>query len=183
MGDIYSKYSAWLFSIADPGSRYTRLCGLLHSITFRYSIEMDGNRYKDGICMRREYLYRRHIDEHRYAEFGDRPCTVLEMMVGLANRCEQQIMVNNDYGDRTTAWFDYMLTSLGLREQTDRNFDEMYCRTMIDRFLDRQYDACGYGGLFYIPDARRRGIDLRQMEIWDQAMTYLNIILFTKGET
>lgn len=182
MGDIYSKYLAWLCKLVDPNGYYTKLCALLHSITFRYSMEMDGNRYHDGISMRREFVYRKHLTGHSYGDFDVRPCSVLEMMVGLANRCEQQIMTNNEYGDRTANWFHYMLKSLSLDKLYDNQFDEQYARIMVDRFLDRQYDATGYGGLFYIPDAVQSGYDLRQMEIWDQAMLYLNTVLFPKGE-
>lgn len=175
MGDIYKKYSKWLFDLVDSEHKYSKLYALLHSIPFRFSMEMDGNRYEDGLCLRRDYIYEKHLNSDLYDSMASKPCSVMEMMVALACRCEQHIMQNGDYGNRTEQWFKYMISSLGLIKETDDQFDERFCRWAVDKCLNRAYSPNGIGGLFYIPNASE---DLRKIEIWDQAMLYLNTILF-----
>lgn len=178
MNDIFKDYFDWLVGLVDTDHEHSKLYKLLDEITFRFSMEMDSNRYEDGMCMRYEYIYEKHLPEDLYDAMLVRPCSVLEMMVALAYRCEQHIMSNSDFGNRTTEWFQYMVKSLGLWKQTDSRFNEEHCKNVIEKFLDRDYLDTGTGGLFHISDARKKDIDMRKLEIWDQAMLYLNTILF-----
>ena len=66
-----------------------------------------------------------------------------------------------------------MVVSLGLGSMTDDNIDEEYVESVIERFLDRDYEPNGKGGLFTIPNCP---YDLRDAEIWFQAMWYLDSI-------
>ncbi len=138
----------------------------LHSIDFRAVIRNDMNRAEDGLGMRRRYFLAtgRNVDTVY-------PCSVLEMMVALAIRCEETIMDNPSIGDRTGQWFWSMIRNLGLVNMTDDTFDENYVREKIDIFLDRQYEPDGQGGLFRIKHCRR---DLRNVEIWYQLCWYLD---------
>ena len=96
------------------------------------------------------------------------------MMIALAIRCEERIMSDSDAGNRTGQWFWNMLASLGLGSMSDRKFDREKAREIIDRFLNRRYEADGRGGLFTVRNSR---FDLRSAEIWYQAMWYLDEVL------
>ena len=92
-------------------------------------------------------------------------------MIALAIRCEENIMDDTSYGDRTAQWFWGMITSLGLGDQTDSRIDYIYVDDVIKRFLDRDYEPNGKGGLFTIKNCRQ---DLRKVEIWYQLCWYLD---------
>jgi hypothetical protein len=101
------------------------------------------------------------------------PCSVLEMMVAIAIYCEEHVMDDPDYGDRTGQWFWGMISNLGLGAMHDENFDRRDVENKITRFLDRQYDPDGKGGLFRIRNCEH---DLRKVEIFYQLCWYLNSI-------
>jgi hypothetical protein len=102
------------------------------------------------------------------------PCTVLEMMIALAIRCEETIMDDFDVGNRTGQWFWGMVTNLGLGSMTDIRYDERYIDDVLTRFLNREYEPDGKGGLFTI---RRCDRDLRKVEIWYQLCWYLDSMM------
>ena len=145
---------------------FERLLWYLHNIEFRYIIPLDRNRAENGISLR----YRFAGDDCVYL---DGPCSVLEMMVALAVHCEEDIMDDPAIGDRTGQWFWGMIANLGLGSMNDRNFDRRYVDDVIERFLDREYEPDGRGGLFRIRNCDR---DLRKVEIQHQMYWYLNSI-------
>ena len=101
-------------------------------------------------------------------------CSVLEMMVALALRCEETIMDDPKYGNRTKQWFWEMIKSLGLKNANDRLFDEDTFNRIMGQFLHRQYSRDGKGGLFYIRDCRD---DLTDYDIFTQLCWYINSIV------
>ena len=170
MSDNY-EYFKWLCGIVckDKFSKnisYNKLLECLYSIEFRFVIPNDINRAKDGVDLRKRYYFMtfNNVDM-------DLPCNVLEMMVALTIRCEESIMDNPSFGDRTGQWFWTMIKNLGLYTMTDDIFDEDFVRDKIDIFMDRQYEPDGQGGLFRIKHCIR---DLRQVEIWYQLCWYLD---------
>ena len=96
------------------------------------------------------------------------------MMVALAFRAEEDIMDDNNYGNRTGQWFWNMIVTLGLGSMSDEHVDMEYVNYVMYRFLNRQYERNGKGGLFIIEDSR---VDTRDMEIWIQFMWYLDEFL------
>lgn len=147
------------------------LMRLLDTISFSYTIPNDGNRYDDGIDLRYRFGDAKFIPHAAItAELDRYPCTVLEMMVALAIRCEEHIMSDEREGDRTYIWFHRMLKSMGLDRVSDAKFARGYCVERIYRFLNHDYKPNGEGGLFTVNNGR----DLRRVEIWYQAMWYLS---------
>lgn len=132
---------------------------------------MDENRYRDGIDLRYRFGYERGVD-HRLINlyFADEPCSMLEMMVALCLRCEEQIMSDEEEGNRTGEWFDHMMDSLGLTEVVYEK--EAY--DILSRFINHEYEPDGKSGLFTIPNCEK---DMRTAEIWYQAMWYLDEVL------
>ena len=177
--EIKNEYFEWMYSIAC-GNRYSKsisyrkLLMLLHQIDFRYSILKDENREEDGIDLR--YRFATAISSHddlieSIAEDLDGPCSVLEMILALAIRCEESIMDDPQIGDRTGQWFWGMINNMDLGSMTDDRFDKKYVIERVDIFLDRKYKPDGKGGLFRIRNCDQ---DLRRVEIWYQLCWYLD---------
>ena len=168
--EISNRYFEWIVDLVGNGESYRRLLTRLHQIEFIFLIPKDENRAKDGIDLRYRFaLDSRMMDAEDYL---DEPCSVLEMMVALAIRCEH-IMADPAKGDRTAQWFWEMVSNLGLGGQYDSNYNEWLINDCITRFLEREYDRDGKGGLFRI---RRWNRDAREAEIWHQLMAYLNTL-------
>lgn len=157
---------------------FDKLLFRLHCVPFKWTIERDENRANDGIALRwryacddenRSYEERMRIDDL----LSSNPCSILEMMIALAIRCEEQIMDNPKYGDRTGQWFWGMIISLGLGNMDNRNFDIKYVNDILENFIHHRYDPTGKGGLFTVRDTR---YDMRRMEIWRQLCLYLDNI-------
>ena len=94
------------------------------------------------------------------------------MMLALSIQCEE-IMDDTAYGDRTRQWFWGMVTNLGLGAMEDNHYDKKYVSRVLERFLDRDYEADGRGGLFRIKNCAD---DLRDIEIWVQMLWYLDSV-------
>lgn len=171
--DLYFKYMCHLATKKKKKS-YHKLLTQLHQTEFTFIFKMDENRAYDGIDLRYRFAYDLQLPDSLVSKYLDiRPCSVLEMMLALAARCEDNIMTNPEKGDRTSVWFWEMITSLGLSRMTDNNYDERYVDTAIQKFLNREYEPNGKGGLFTIHGATK---DLRDVEIWYQMCWYLNTI-------
>ena len=174
--EIEARYFEWMFELVC-GERYARdisyreLLWHLHNIEFIFYIPNDYNRAADGIDLRKLFSYELELpDADRYITG---PCSVLEMMIALAIRCEK-IMDNPEYGDRTAQWFWKMIANLGLHGMTDERLDISEVDAIIGRFLDRDYDIDGRGGLFTIRNCNR---DVRDLEIWVQMCYFLDSIV------
>lgn len=167
---IENEYFEWLYDLVCEGRyarsiSYRKLLMHLHDTEFVWSIPKDENRADDGIRLRERFVDGNYI-------YG--PCSVLEMMVALALRCEENIMDDPKVGNRTRQWFWEMIVNLGLGAMTDDVYDEREVTGIVERFLDRDYDPDGKGGLFRIRDCDR---DLRDVEIWYQLCWYLDSIV------
>lgn len=152
-----NESSYWYFlrlceNIQAPNHR--RLLSYLYDIQFYAVLEMDKNRIGDAIYYRESY----------YSYFSDtEDVSVLEVMMSLANRC------SIEYGNPINFWFWGMIDSLGLYEMNDDNYNESYVKETIFKFLNREYEPDGTGGLFRVPGI---DTDMRDMEIWDQMIIY-----------
>lgn len=176
MATLAERYFVYLKRLIGEGlrSKYNKLLKYLFEKEFTYKLDLDGNRYADGIELRYKFGYEANIPDAQIAtELDDKPCSVLEMMIALANRCEEDIMSDPYYGNRTSDWFFTMIENLGLSSSVDIWFDLSYVEEVIDRFLNREYDPNGRGGLFVINNRK----DLRGVEIWVQAMWYLDEVI------
>lgn len=176
--NLNNEYFDWLYNFVCDGRRfkrvsYRKLFDYLHKRKFTYILRMDGNRADDGVQLRHRFAFEYdYCDRTMIVEYLDNgPCSVLEMLVALAIRCEESIMDNPDIGNRTEQWFWIMMDNLGLGSMDDVHFNEQYTNKVIDRFLNREYKSNGEGGLFTVRNCRR---DLRTVEIWYQLCWYLN---------
>lgn len=174
---INDVYFEWLFNLVC-GNRYSKhisyekLLTHLRNKEFRYVIDRDENRAEDGIDLRYRFAYE-HAGIEDAEMYISGPCSVLEMMIALAIRCEEDIMDDSSLGNRTAQWFWSMITSLGLGPMTDNRYNERIVEDILEQFLDRNYEPDGRGGLFTIRDC---DCDLRTVEIWHQLCWYLDNI-------
>lgn len=171
----YFKYLCDYVVDEDTRYRYHTLLMYLLSRGFEFTIQRDWNRYCDGMSLRDSYISN-HNDSERAITSTVPYCSVLEMMVALAWRCEQEIMFDPYFGDRTPIWFWTMIESMGLDQMTNDNYDPDYAKECVDRMLYRTYEPNGRGGLFTVDN----GMDLREVEIWYQLNWYLYEL--NKGE-
>lgn len=176
--ELMNEYFDWMYQLVCGDVKrasYRKLLCQLHDTAFGYSIAMDGNRAEDGVDLRYRFGYEHDIEGSAIASYLDnKECSVLEMMVALAIRCEEHIMDNPDIGNRTSQWFLNMIENLGLGRMTDEHFNRRYVTRILNKFLNREYERNGEGGLFTVHHDR---IDMRSVEIWYQAMWYLDEVL------
>lgn len=178
--DIANNYFEWLFYLVCDGMfakdiSYRKLLMHLHNTEFKWLIPNDKNRAQDGIDLR--YRFALTIKDSKTNVITNAlrgTCSVLEMMVALAIRCEEGIMDDPRYGDRTKQWFWKMVNNLELGAMSDERYDKKIVDDSLDRFLHREYEPNGKGGLFYIKNCQR---DLTDVEIWVQLLWYLDTII------
>jgi hypothetical protein len=163
---LVDDYFEWLCDTVGNTDDYRRLLMRLHSIEFRYLIPRDQNCAEHGVYLRYRFA-------GRDSEYITGPCSVLEMMVALALNCEEDIMDDPAMGDRTTQWFWKMVVNLGLGSMYDAKYDRDFVDKVVERFLNRDYEPDGRGGLFTVRNCNR---DMRDMEIWNQMSFYINTI-------
>ena len=169
--EMKREYFEWLIHFIGC-KNHRELLYFLFSVDFSYNIPMDGNRYEDGVNLRYRYADEKGYHyRHVSAWIDDVPCSMLEMMVALSLRIEEHITADPEAGDQTSRWFKAMLKSSGLYALNDETYDEQKARDIVKDVLNRRYGRNGDGGLFRLKHTRR---DLRRVEIWYQAMWYLD---------
>lgn len=188
MNELENEYLEWMYRLVYDkklykGRSFKKLLNHLHSIDFYYINPMDFNRYDDGINLRYRFGFLRdYTDSYINKNLNIGECSLLEMMVALALRCEESIMSDPVLGDRTYEWFYMMLTNLNLENHYDSKFDLELVDSIIFRMLDRQYEQSGIGGLFYTKN-RNNPFDFRKIEIWQQMCLQLSDeFVFNNGE-
>lgn len=177
---IRDEYFVWLAELVgevnDSTISYERLLMQLHDTEFTYIIPKDQNRAKDGEELRYRFAISRCREDSPdfIIDMLDGPCSVLEMMVALAIRWEEDTMDDPKIGNRTAQWFWLMIVNLGLGSMHNDRFDIDYVDKVVYRFLNREYDPDGKGGLFRVKHCDR---DLRDVEIWYQLCWYIDEII------
>lgn len=131
---------------------------------------MDCNRYEKGLALREDFVDGNPMLEQYVERYAPSQCSVLEMMVALAEDCEDKIMGDPDLGDRTHVWFWLMMNKLGLDEYDDPHYDDRDVNRIVDRMVNRTFKANGEGGLF---GRLKMKEDMRKVEWWYQLNYYL----------
>lgn len=170
---LEDRYFQWLCSLVcfSDDVTYNNLLSFLYDTIFTSPILMDDNRAYDGCNLR----YHFGDDEEVYMsrityELDYRPCSVLEMMIALALRLEQEILYDPEKTNICPNIFWAMIDNMDLLKMSDDNFDVEYVFLRVNGMLDRTYDYDGKYGLFSAKNPRG---DFRKMEIWYQAQAYL----------
>ena len=175
------EYFEWLCKFV-AGESYRHLLLYLDSVPFEAKHDMDNNRIADGIKLR----YKFAEDTGKTVEYVENEfdmsstCSILELIISLAIRIEED-MSDPDYGDRTVIWFWEMIKSLGLYNMmVGEDYEDFLVlntptiQTIIEKFINLEYEPSGKGSLFTInnPD-----VDVRTLDIWYQMGLYVNRLL------
>lgn len=169
------RYFEWLVTFVH-GEDYQSILWRLYLRPFIWEdgLEMDRNRALDGIKLREE-------NNGICPQFDEMDrCSVLEMLIAMAIRCEHEIMSVNGAGDRTIEWFWLMLSNLeldsikleeDLHDEVYQASAEDYISNVLDTFLNRDYNFDGSnGGLFKVEKPRA---DMRKTDLWMQLNWWL----------
>lgn len=175
MSPLEADYFEWLCNIVcsvKQKEQYEKLLVRLFNEPFRYILDMDANRASDGMELRyrfgREHRIKLPVIVHI---LDDKSCSVLEMLIALSLRVEENIMNDPTIGNCTDKWFWLMIENLGLVKMTDEYYDDEYVGFSLNIFMERRYESNGEGGLVVLKYPRQ---DLRFVEIWYQVMWYLS---------
>lgn len=178
--EIEIKYFEWMYNLVSNNryaeiNSYRKLLEFLHDTEFRYIIPKDENREHDGENLRLQFAYEKYDQDEAYLviDMLSRPCSVLEMMIALAIRCED-IMDDPRVGNRTGQWFWKMIVTLGLGDMYDSRYDKEKVRDIVNTFLKREYQRDGQGSLFRVKNHKN---DFRKFEIWIQMLWYLDTLV------
>lgn len=168
--DVRKEYLEWLCSLVNAGPEWHLLWYKLHNMAFVWIIDRDENRAEDGKYLRYIYSLERvekgGISGDEIEEYLAGPCSVMEFLVGLARRIEDDIMYDVDAEDRAYEWFWEMIQNLGLDKYDDRHYSEVEIDRIVNRFMSRKYKKNGVGNIFlYGPSWTTFPNNL---EIWSQ---------------
>ena len=167
-------YFQWLKELIGDGyieGQYQKLLWKLYSTPFYYELDYDRNRAVDGLDLRRKYFTRIACMPEPMMSNGEMyPCSVLEMMIALARRAEDNLTYDPDLGDSTGRWFWIMMENLGLDVYDDYGYFEENVSAILNVFMHHLYasDGC-QGGPFPCPGVER---DLRKTDLWWQMGAY-----------
>ena len=177
MENAKSDYYEWLISKIYTGDdfRYNDLMSYLLNRDFTWTISMDSTRAEDGFNLRHQYSDETENSFNCLNSEMNAPCSILEMMIALTRRCEEQIMRDFDKGDRTGVWFWSIIETLELGQMEDGYFDQDFTAYVIQRLLKRKYKKDGSDGAMFIIHSNR--YDMRTADIWYQAILYLEEVI------
>lgn len=168
-GNKDDTYFLWLKELVRHEKGYDMLLLRLFDTPFYWDpikVPLDKNRAEDGKKLRLIFCQER--DEESDVISSMLPCSVLEMLVGLAKRMEEELLHNPEEGDRTGEWFNVMLGNLNLLGFTDDSFfagdwsEEMVDARVI-KWMHKRYGRNGIGSLFPIKSGT---LWQDEMDIW-----------------
>ena len=181
MTQLWETYCDWL--LKEVGFTEMRSCGRspsgarlyprdydilmrkLHDTDFRWVIGRDENRMNYGLSLRYDFFDDVEVSGGAFM----RPCSVLEMLIGLAIRLDSEYV--GDPGDpHPEELFWSMICNMRLNEMDNEHFNETKCNKILDIWLDREFRDDGFGSPFPLKNVT---FDSTNEEIWKQAMAYL----------
>lgn len=166
--DDYLQYLIWRGRL-ERMTKYGRLFDILHHIDFICVVERDENREADGVELRDDYNIPDDFDDCLVDDFLERPCSVLEMMIALAIKVDDEF-IGDPAEEHPEEFFMEMIKNLGLDKFRGNRYKESDVIRIIDRWLNREFDRDGTGSPFPVKESKR---DQRELEIWDQMNAYL----------
>lgn len=164
-------YLSFLTELIDDGihTEYSKLLWYFFNIEYRWDpapkTKLDANRAADGVDLRRLYFEQTGYRSEREGE----PCCVLEMMVALSLRVEENIMGEPGH-NHLGRWFWEMVENLKLDIYKDENFDQNDVSDIVGNWMSRNYSPDGKGSMFPLKTYNE---DQRKLTLWDQMGAYL----------
>ena len=162
-------YFEWLMVQVDCPENFRMLFERLHSRIFVWSVHGDANRAQDGLNLRARFI--EETGAEATEEIFMHPCSVLEMMIALACRMDDDILFDPDFGDRSIVWFWQMIDNLMLDGMDNEHFDPQNVDGVLNVLLERRYFSNGSGGLFPL---KKPNLNQKRVEIWYQMCSWVN---------
>jgi hypothetical protein len=168
----HRAYFHWLKSLVErPGNQYGYLLEMLFTTVITKGVPNDGNRFQEGIDLRKTYLEVRPKIHRNDELILDDGCSVLELMIALCLRIDSTLNGPSQDLDVVYNWFWILIDNLRLSDARDELSDNMI-RSTLHCLVNRCYNSQGEGGcLFPNPNCK---YDLRKVEIWYQMMYWLD---------
>jgi len=166
---VFREYFGYLCSlVGSPDIVISRenLLETLFRTKFVTIIPYDDNRIEDGRNIREEFADLTGTEVSPYF-----PGTVLEVLIGISRRLNF-ILYDFSGGDKTQDLFWKLIENLDLILVERNESDTERNKEIIDRFITREYDFNGRGGIF--PLYRRPKEDQRKIELWYQMANWVN---------
>lgn len=165
-----SGYFDWLTSYIggtiQNGVDYSKTLYQLYKTPFFYILDADKNRIEDAYTLRDIY-------DGDASEYPDK-CSVLELIIAVASRCQDVMFDGYDNPYTVKFWFWKMFENLELENMDDTHYDPYYVEHVTCRLISRDYEPDGRGGLFYISEPPE---DMRNVQIWYQMNWYLDLYI------
>lgn len=168
-----NMYLEWLYTNfvdavpkKNAAKSFWELTKQLYETPFSWIIPDDGNRAERGKELRQAFIRECDVQDIE-VNWLQIDCSVLEMLAGLA--CRASFETWGEPGD----WFWKFLENLGLNGYNDSVYSEAIMQevdAVLRRWLDREYEKDGAGGLFPLRNATK---DQTQVNIWYQLQGYL----------
>lgn len=148
-----------------PCVRYMDLWRLLHQVPFHVELQRDENRMGDAMELRRRFLGIRgnHFDSVQYI-------SVFEVLLAFAMRIDLEYVgtPGEKHPDRIML---EMIKNLGIDKFDGVQYGESFVRNKLNRWMYREYNFNGIGGLFPV---RQDSRDQRLLEMWEQMLSYVH---------
>jgi hypothetical protein len=169
---VDDRYLEWLYKHfaavrnRNPARSYWKLAKQLYTTEFVWLIPNDDNRVEDGVLLREEFVSERGSDgvTQEWMALG---CSVLEMMVALANRAADLT------GEEAADWMQRFFTNLDIVEYRDNKYNKTAqdkTNDILEVFIYRAYREDGQGGLFPLQHSSH---DQTKVELWYQLNEYI----------
>lgn len=167
MNSLWTEYGQWLLNRVGFHKRnYSILMKHLHNSPFEPMMERDENRSADGTMLRGDFF----SDIGVSGDFLDRECSVLEMLVGLSIRIDEEY-IGNPAEPHPEIIFWKMICNLGLNRYIDKIFEYDAVFEILKTWILREFSFDGRGSIFPL---KYPETDQRNCEIWSQMQAYLD---------
>lgn len=167
---IEEMYFNWLCNrvLERTTGQFVPLLRVFHQYEFTWTSDVVADRHRaaEGLEIRNEFL--RGIGLPGPPDWHQTGCSVLEMLVGLCDRCSFQT------GHTAQEWLIEIIQNLGL-DSCGWDLDERdvsHIHDALDRMVRRQYNRDGRGGSMFPLSLARE--DQRRVEIWYQFNAYVS---------
>lgn len=177
---LLTKY---LCRLGEIGSlNYTEktrnLKNVLFDIEYIPFFELDGNRIEHVREFRREFCSDMNVDESCIDILRPK-VSVLEVMCIIAYRIEYRITYEPEIGFESGRWMYVMLRSLGFDPISTEDVPPQKVYEVVEAAMHHEYPRTGHGGFFEIDDSLLLpGEDLRNADLWQQAMWYVSKVYY-----
>lgn len=159
------RYFNSIVKLVD-GEDYRELLKYLNTFEFKAVIITDENRFDDVRYLRDRFNY-----------ISDSSPSVLELLVSLAVKCDEDLMYDKEKGERIANWFWMFLQNANITKWNDTmvkyNKEDFLedVSTWVDIFINRKYSRNGRGGGIFPTNTRK---DVRKLDLWYQMNNYIS---------